>query len=238
MRVLALDTSTPTCAVAVIDGERVLAQDDRPTEGRHGEVLLPRVRDVLAAAGLLPADLALIAVGSGPGSFTGLRIGLASAKGLALALSVPLRAVCSLRALAAGLPVRPGSLRAAALDAGKGEVFVAAFDGEDPLNPPLLPPLRATPEQAASRLSALLAPGIRGLLLCGPGARRYPALGTLQATGAQLVDPALDVPAGRNVAQLALALYRAEGPSDLATLAPNYLRGSDARLPARTPSTE
>ena len=254
MRVLALDTSTPICAVAVLDGERVLAEDDRASEARHGEVLLPRVRAVLAAAGVAPDALELVAVGIGPGSFTGLRTGLASAKGLSLALSLPLRAVCSLRALAAGLSgdaVPADALRIATLDAGKGELFLAAFAGDDPLAVPLLAPLRATPEEAEARLHELAESArSRGVAvrLCGSGARRHPgllgALGPLAAPGAvpssstALAEPAFDTPRGRHVARLGLAHFAAEGPSDLATLVPSYLRDSDAKLPTRPLSVE
>ena len=245
MRVLALDTSTPICAVAVLDGERVLAEDDRASEARHGEVLLPRVRAVLAAAGVAPDALELVAVGIGPGSFTGLRTGLASAKGLSLALSLPLRAVCSLRALAAGLSgdaVPADALRIATLD---------AFAGDDPLAVPLLAPLRATPEEAEARLHELAESArSRGVAvrLCGSGARRHPgllgALGPLAAPGAvpssstALAEPAFDTPRGRHVARLGLAHFAAEGPSDLATLVPSYLRDSDAKLPTRPLSVE
>ena len=102
MRVLAFDTSTAVTAVALLDGVRVLAEDEGPNEDRHGDVLLPRVQGVLAGAGLALGEVELIAVGIGPGSFTGLRIGLATAKGLALATGIPRRGVCSRRALAAG----------------------------------------------------------------------------------------------------------------------------------------
>lgn len=251
MRVLALDTSTPICAVAVLDGERVLAEDDRASEARHGEVLLPRVRAVLAAAGLAPDALELLAVGIGPGSFTGLRTGLASAKGLAIALALPLRAVCSLRVLAAGLSgdaVPADALRIATLDAGKGELFLAAFAGDDPLAAPVLEPLRATPEQAEAQLAELAQSAAKrgvAVRICGGGARRYPgvlaplgALFALAPSSAVLAEPAFDSPRGRHVARLGLAHFAAEGPSDLASLVPSYLRDSDAKLPNRPLSVE
>jgi tRNA threonylcarbamoyladenosine biosynthesis protein TsaB len=242
MRVLALDTSTPICAVAALDGARVLAEDDRASEQRHGELLLPRIRDVLATAGLAPAALELIAVGIGPGSFTGLRTGLATAKGLALALSIPLRAVCSLRALAAGLPDAETSLRVATIDAGKGELFLAAFAGDRVTHEPaLLAPQRALPAQAAEALRALAAsPNGHGrtLHVCGAGARRHPELLAALGPAATLAEAAFDAPAGRNVGRLGLAAYAAEGRSDLAALAPSYLRDSDAKLPARPLTVE
>jgi len=241
VRVLAFDTSTPVSAVAVLDGDVVLAEDDRPSEARHGAVLLPRVQSVLAEAGLRPSDVELVAVGIGPGSFTGLRIGLASAKGLALALSRPLRGVCSLRALSAGLP-QETALCVAALDAGKGELFVAAFARERAAGAgvlvPRLAPTRATPERALGLLAELGAgqPAV-AWGLCGSGARRYPALAgalgyppVLDATAA---DGSLDAPAGRHVGRQGLLGFLADGASDLATLEPSYLRDADAKLPPR-----
>jgi tRNA threonylcarbamoyladenosine biosynthesis protein TsaB len=245
MRVLALDTSTPTCAVAALDGARVLAEDDRASEQRHGTLLLPRIRDVLAAAGLPPSALTLIAVGIGPGSFTGLRTGLATAKGLALALSIPLRAVCSLRALAAGLPeLLDGatSLRVATIDAGKGELFLAAFAGDRVTpEPALLAPQRALPAQAVEALRTLAASPLgrgRTLHVCGAGVRRHPELLAALGPAAVLAEAAFDAPSGRNVGRLGLAAFAAEGPSELSALVPSYLRDSDAKLPARPLTVE
>ena len=243
MRVLALDTSTPICAVAALDGARVLAEDDRQREQRHGELLLPRIEHVLAAAGLPPSALELLAVGIGPGSFTGLRTGLATAKGLALALSIPLRGVCSLRTLAAGLTASASQpvLRVVALDAGKGELFLGAFTGDEVMLAPLLEPQRATAAEAVVRLrelSSIPAAHGRALQLCGSGARRHPELLAALGPAALLAEPALDAPLGRNVARLGLAAFAAEGPSDLAALVPSYLRDSDAKLPTRPLSVE
>lgn len=222
MRVLAFDTSTPRTAVAVVEDERVLAEDDSASEDKHGDTLLPRVRAVLASAGLSLERIELFAVGIGPGSFTGLRIGLATAKGLALATGVPLRGVCSLRALAAGVSDR-AELTVAALDAGKGELFAAVFAGAG--LEPRLPPMRALPGPAAVQLAAACACA-RSIALAGEGARRHPELLAALGPHAQRVPPELDLPRGRHVAEQALALFRREGPSDLASLEPTYLRES------------
>jgi tRNA threonylcarbamoyladenosine biosynthesis protein TsaB len=228
MRILAFDTSSPVSAVAVVDAGRVLAQDDSPEQGRHGEVLLPRIQRQLELAGVALAAIELIAVGQGPGSFTGLRIGLATAKGLALASAIPLRGVCSLRVLARGIVDR-GELVVVALDAGRGEVFGAAHRCLGGRLEPLLPPLRALPEELARRVAELS----RGpAVLCGGGARRYmPEFAAVLGRGAVLAEAGHDLPRGRHVAQEAELCMRSEGVSDLATLEPTYLRGSDAKLP-------
>ncbi len=236
MRILAFDTSSAISAVAVCDGDRVLAQDDSPAEdgGKHGEVLLPRIEAVLAAAGLRLQQLELIAVGVGPGSFTGLRVGLATAKGLALATGIALRGVGSLQVMAAGALAREQAARAlAVLDAGKGELFAAAFArvaGAQPLQP-LLAPQRMLPQALAQRVAALAAAG-EPLWLCGGGARRgFEQLAAVLGPGARLVEPALDLPQGRHVASEAWREWQAQGASDVAALEPVYLRGSDAKLP-------
>jgi tRNA threonylcarbamoyladenosine biosynthesis protein TsaB len=103
--VLAFDTSAGACSAAVLGGDgTVLARRCEALERGHAERLLPMLRDVLAEAGVEIADLALLAVTIGPGTFTGIRIGLAAARGLALASGLPLVGVTSLEAVAASVP--------------------------------------------------------------------------------------------------------------------------------------
>src|SRR5436190_19279587 len=98
--VLCLDTSTPTARVAILDGDGVVRHSAEATAERHSSHVLPLCAAALSAVALAPADLAGIACGGGPGSFTGLRVGLAVVKGLALATGVPIYVVSSLQALA------------------------------------------------------------------------------------------------------------------------------------------
>jgi tRNA threonylcarbamoyladenosine biosynthesis protein TsaB len=230
MRILAFDTSSAVTAVAVTDGDRVLAHDDRPGEQRHAELLLPRIEAALARAQLELAAIELIAVGIGPGSFTGLRVGLATAKGLALATRLPLCGVSSLRVLGRALDACD-KLAVCALDAGKGELFGAVYGRRAGELETLIAPLRAEPAVFARTLLERGLPAA-GLLWCGAGARRYAAelAGVLDAP-LQLAEPSYDVPSGQHVAAEALARFRREGPSDLSALEPVYLRGSDAKLP-------
>jgi tRNA threonylcarbamoyladenosine biosynthesis protein TsaB len=236
VRILAIDTSSSITAVAVVQDGQVRAEDDSPGEAKHGEVILPRIRAVLQRADCPLEQLDLIAVGVGPGSFTGLRVGLATAKGLALATGVPIRGVSSLRALARGALEAAAGQGAASvpeatvltwLDAYRGEVFGALHRGtaRGELRE-LRAPFHAAPAEALSRV----AEQARGALICGDGLRRYAEqLGEGAIEGATVV--ACDHPHGRHVAIEAAALHAIEGPSDLATLEPTYLRGSDAKLP-------
>src|SRR3982751_4941760 len=125
-RMLAFDTSCRITAVALLEDARVLVEDSTSSEERHAESLLPRIEHCLAAAGFTLRDVDVFAVGIGPGSFTGVRVGVATAKGLGLATGKPVRGVASLAALAASvleLSQQSDALVAPILEAYKGEVF-------------------------------------------------------------------------------------------------------------------
>lgn len=111
---LAFDTATPHVTVALHDGDRVVAEYSSSEAMRHGEMLAPGIADVLAQVGARSRDLTAIAVGVGPGPFTGLRVGLVTARTMALALDIAVYGVCSLDVLAAE-----------ALDAGHDEFLIA-----------------------------------------------------------------------------------------------------------------
>lgn len=126
MPVLALDTCTEKCSVALLSEGRIGAELSLKVQSGHAGMLLKLIDSLLDMAGCPPANVDLIAVGRGPGSFTGIRIGIATAKGLATALVCPLKGVCSLDAMVraampAGLPIMP------VMDARKGEVFCALY---------------------------------------------------------------------------------------------------------------
>jgi tRNA threonylcarbamoyl adenosine modification protein YeaZ len=129
---LALDTSTPAVSVALAEGRRVLAERTEVGLNRHGELLAPLLVATLRAAGVCPSELGAVAVGCGPGPFTGLRVGLVTAAGLADALGVPAYAMCSLDVLARG---RGDVL--VVTDARRREVYWAAYgaDGARLLGP-------------------------------------------------------------------------------------------------------
>src|SRR6266516_1751556 len=118
MRILGIETATACQSVAVLDDTRVLAEAAAsPAQGTRGGLLLPMLDTVLNKAGLRPDALDAVAVSVGPGSFTGVRVGLATAKGLTLATHARLVGVSTLEVLAAGYPLTEG-LVCALLDAG------------------------------------------------------------------------------------------------------------------------
>jgi tRNA threonylcarbamoyladenosine biosynthesis protein TsaB len=220
MRLLAIETSTRSAGVAATDGARVVVR--RSVLTTHSEVLLKLVDEALTELGLRPADLDGVACGAGPGSFTGLRIGLATAKGLCYALARPLVMGSSLEALAARGPV--GSRVVAVLDAFRGEVYAAEYaieGGGAPGRPRLIGAERTV---APATLADELSGRGEGLLMVGEGAAKYP--GVLVA-GARRLD---DDPAPRpeDLLRLAAPRFLAGEVDDLAAAVPRYLRASAA----------
>ena len=127
MRVLGLDTATRRASVGLlIDGE-VVVEQSRPAQGSHAVSLLPLIDAVLRQANCAVRGLDAVAVSSGPGSFTGLRVGISVAKGFARATGVRLVAVPTLEGLARTVPGQPGVI-CALLDARKGELYSACFE--------------------------------------------------------------------------------------------------------------
>lgn len=229
MRVLALDTSTFVGTVAVLRDGELLAEWSASVRASHGETLLPHLARVLEHAELKLSQIDLFAVGLGPGSFTGVRIGVATAKGLALAEKKPLVGVTSLRVIARGMSA--GSLRAVAVDAHKGEVYCALYelDHAGALRE-LVAPFHALPQPAAERLREAAAG--RELWVAGNGIGRYgqELLGPLAAAAR---SPGFsDVPRAACLAHEAELAFALDGPGDLSRLEPLYVRASDAKLPA------
>ncbi len=137
---LAIDTSTRSVAIAIYDGIQVLCETIWSSHDYHTIELAPAIADTLTRAGLDIHDLKLIAVATGPGSFTGLRIGLAVAKGIALACHLPLIGIPTLDIVAESQPVSLGIPLAAVLQAGRGRLAVGwytANNGQWQLNPPI-----------------------------------------------------------------------------------------------------
>lgn len=216
MRVLGIDTSTLLGSVAcVVDGE-LRSEVAARVRARHGETVFTLLEQVLDHAGVARGELDLVTCGLGPGSFTGTRVGVAAAKGLALALDVPVVGVSTLRALALGAP---GERLAPIVDGHKGEVFVALYERGSEGLVEVVAPAHGTPEA----MRALLEP--HGLTVFGAGARLYPA--AFEAT----LPPLFDAPRAALVALEGASRYASAGPDDRATLEPIYLRASDAKLP-------
>ncbi len=127
---LAFDTATPFVTVALHDGEDVVAERRSEQRMKHGEQLAPLIEAVMADAGLVRQDLTAIAVGVGPGPFTGLRVGLVTARTLAFVLEIPVYGVCSLDVIAVQAAPQIGEDFVVATDARRKEVYLASYDDQ------------------------------------------------------------------------------------------------------------
>jgi|HubBroStandDraft_6_1064221.scaffolds.fasta_scaffold44146_3 tRNA threonylcarbamoyladenosine biosynthesis protein TsaB len=222
---LCLDTSTPTARVALLGGDGAVRFASEATAERHSGHVMALCAAALKAGGLAPAELAGIACGGGPGSFTGLRVGLAAAKGLALPTGVPLFVVSSLEALALDILAGRGggTVAVPCLDAGKGEVYAAGYVADDArLVREVAPSVRLAPLDLRAWLAALPGAGVPPSL-AGNGLERHRA--ALDGGRFELAD--VPGPTAVSVGRLAL-LQRARGEAaDLATAVPFYGRPPD-----------
>ena len=132
MLVVGFDTATPAVSVALHDGERVVSEAFAADARRHGELLAPMIAKVMADAGASRADLTAVAVGVGPGPYTGLRVGVVTARVLGAVLGLPVHGVCSLDVIAASVSLRkgPGPEFLVATDARRKEVYWARYDAD------------------------------------------------------------------------------------------------------------
>lgn len=234
MRILAFDSSTWTCAVALVRDGAVLAERAERTESSHAGTLPRLAADVLAAAGERPQTGDAVAISIGPGSFTGLRIGLSFAKGLAFAGGLKLVGVATLDALALVAPPWEGRL-CAALDARKQEIYAAVYER----SAGRVVRLGAPRALAAERLAAELA---GPCVFIGDAVEAYgEVFQRVLGSGATLLSSARHPPSAHAVARLAAArLAREPAGDDLTGLTPAYLRPPEAELTqsARSPSAD
>jgi tRNA threonylcarbamoyl adenosine modification protein YeaZ len=205
---LALDTATPAVTVALHDGTDVVAASSQVDARRHGELLLPAVDRVLAEAGARLDAVTAIVVGTGPGPYTGLRVGLMTADTFGLALGVPVHGLCTLDALAYAADVEGPFV--AATDARRKEVYWARYEDA-----------RTRVTDPAVDRPAEIAEVVAGLPAVGAGALLYP-------------DTFPDARAPEHVSAAALAALAAERLAkgeELEAPRPLYLRRPDAQVP-------
>jgi tRNA threonylcarbamoyl adenosine modification protein YeaZ len=222
---LALDTATPAVTVALHDGTEVLAESTEHDPRRHGELLAPGIEKVLSAAGASRTDLTDVVAGTGPGPFTGLRVGLVTARTLAAALGLRLHGVGTLDALAFhALQQVPDALAGGfvvATDARRKEVYWARFAA----------PVDATSATGVQRVDG---PHVSrpadvpkdGVPVVGRGAHLYPA---------ELVSPDAEPRGPLDPSAAALATYTARllaSGESLDDVAPQYLRRPDVTMAA------
>ena len=216
MNLLAIETSTEACSVALVHGDRVIARSEIAPR-RHAELVLPMADSLLAEAGLGRHALDAIAVGRGPGAFTGVRLAISLAQGMALALDRPVVTVSSLAALALEAPESEGAILAV-IDARMGEVYAAAYRRD------AFGGLVALDEERVCPPEALRLPRAEGWHVVGSGWATYAGV-LLERIAAPVLSERGDCyPQAEHIAELAVREFRA-GHAQAPELAlPVYLR--------------
>jgi len=213
MKILAVDTALGACSVALLDDGKILAHIFEPMDRGHAERLAPMVDEAMKKAGMDFSSLDRLAVTTGPGTFTGQRVGLAFMRGLRLALRRPLTGVTTLEAMAAAAMAETGKTEAAALhDARREEGYLLLQDGDSVVQPPVVMPFE-------NAVQAIRTFGI--CALAGTGAESAAA-----SLGGGFALSSIRQPDALWVARLAQKRL----PS-LDVPGPLYLRAPDAKLP-------
>ncbi len=223
-RILAIDTSSLVQTLALVEGETLLARRHHVAKSNHASTLLHNISDMLNQHDMTIRDLNLIVCGIGPGSFTGLRVGLANAKGIALATGAGLVGVSSLEAMARPVWAATRSTVVALADARRNEAYVATYDS----NFTRCHADRAmAPEDAVKHIQELAAKG--DVAIVGSALRAYPHafqdLGDVRAFG-----EGWDCPSPFSLALIGRAQALEHGADAWSLLEPNYIRPSDAEI--------
>jgi tRNA threonylcarbamoyladenosine biosynthesis protein TsaB len=216
MNLLALDTSTESCSAALLCGDRLLERSEMAPR-RHAELILPMIDSLLAEAGLSRRRLDGIAVGRGPGAFTGVRLGVSVAQGLALGLDIPVVPVSSLAALAQDVPASDG-LILAVIDARMGEIYAGTFRrGADGL-------VEALGEESVDRAEKLILRKSKQWSVIGSGWDAYRDALAARLPAAPLWAEGARYPQARQIARLAQPQFAAGRGVSPEYALPVYLR--------------
>ena len=222
MKILAVDTATTSCSVGLLSGRQVLAEEVYTAGKTHSRHLMAIIQGLLGRCNCSPDDVKGIAVTRGPGTFTGLRIGISTVKGLATALGVPVVGVSSLEALAYPLAwtLRPV---VAMIDARRGEIYHARY-GCSPKAGQGTPAARVdAPEVAADMLTD-------NVVLVGSGAVLYRSLFADRIPGVQIADDPFHLIRAASVGLLAFERFERRDTDPVDALVPEYIRKSDAQI--------
>jgi tRNA threonylcarbamoyladenosine biosynthesis protein TsaB len=220
MRILGIETSTMTGSVALMDEERLIAEYTLNLRETHTSRLMPTIDRVIKDASLISKDLDGIAVSLGPGSFTGLRIGIATAKGLAQGLNIPIVGIPTLDGLAFNL-FNCKDLISPILDARKGEVYTALYKNGKRLTKYMA----CKPDRLLEKLRFRIQdPGSR-IVFLGDGVEVYGDLIKKRlGRKAVFIPKARRLPSAASIAELGLERLRRSKKTELLTLKPIYVR--------------
>jgi len=222
---LAIETATLASGVALATADKLVAEIIVQTRKTHSERLMPHIEQLLELGQVAKEDITAIAVSIGPGSFTGLRIGLATAKALAYVWNVPVIGVSTLAALAYACPA-PNSLICPLLDAQKGNVYQAVYRWEKGMLQEVIPPRVIAHQEAINELASQPLP----VIMLGEGAVLFQEAIVAAADPIELAPPHIILPRAGSVALLGHQLLRQGIRHDVMTLEPLYIRRSEAEV--------
>ncbi len=225
-RILSIETSTSMCSVALHERGALLALAEIKEPGAHAEKLLLLVDEVFEKAGLSFGDLDAVAVSQGPGSYTGLRIGVSTAKGIAFGLDIPFIGINTLQAMAASQPLNKGEFVVAVLDARRMEVYTQTFGDAN--------------QEITSIAALVLEEGVFASFLekgrvyfVGDGAEKVKAYA--QHPNAVFSGSWEQSLSAKNMGQLAFEKFLRQDLEDLAYFVPNYLKEFKALQSSKNP---
>ena len=225
MTILAMDTATMVSSVAVATKDRVLAELTAETRFTHSETLVVNIEEVMRLADVKREELSAVAVSLGPGSFTGLRIGLATAKAISYALSIPLVGVPTLEILAAAFP-SPGAVVAPLIDAQKGNAYFALYRSTEQGLVCEKEVAVASPQEINAIIAEINSP----VMIAGDFARKLVTKGIEFPKNASIAPITHIMPRAALVAARAFVrLENGEGKSPM-ELEPIYVRRSEAEV--------
>jgi tRNA threonylcarbamoyladenosine biosynthesis protein TsaB len=223
--ILALDTATLVSSVALALPDKLVAELSVQTKKTHSELLMPHIEQILSTAGIVKTQINAIAVSIGPGSFTGLRIGLATAKALAYALNIPIIGTPTLAAIANNCPV-PGVILSPLLDAQKGNVYQGIYSWDNDGLSEIEPPRAVSLTEALDSLGKFGKPAV----VMGEGAAMYRERILSSGCGISIAEPHVAVPRAASVAMLAHKMVKSGVTQDVMELEPLYIRRSEAEV--------
>lgn len=225
MKLLAVDTSTASCSVALFNGDRLLEEAVYTVGKTHSRHLMSMIHRILEDCRCDPADIGGIAVTRGPGTFTGLRIGISTVKGIAAATGAPVVGISSLAALAFPFSLQDCPV-VAMIDARRGEVYHAQFRGvAGGASEVAVRVSVCAPETAAAQLP-------ENAILVGSGAVLYREVFEARSPRIRFADTTQHVIRASSVGMLALVRFNQQDVDAIGTLIPEYIRKSDAQIHA------
>ena len=226
MKILAIDTSTPSGSIALLEDDQLIAESTTCIQKTHAERLLPSIKTLLDNIGIKPEDIDGFALTTGPGSFTGLRIGLSTIKGLSWSLNKPVVGVSTLEALAMNIPYSDKPV-CPMLDARKKEVYAAVYKCNNNLPECIMPDTALSPDNLINKIK-------EPTIFLGDGIKVY---GNLIKN--MLKDTAVIAPAhlwqikASSVGLLAWKKFKSGNIESPESIRLNYLRPSEAEIKVR-----